>query len=67
MEKFAILLIQNLPALIAAGQDITGLVTEANRRISDAQAEKREPTAADWDWLNGEIKALQDRLHAPGT
>lgn len=67
MGPFAIALLQNLPALLAAGADVVGLVTEANGRIATAQKEKRDPTPADWDWLNSEIKGLQDRLHAPGT
>lgn len=67
MGPFAIAVLQNLPALIAAGADVAGLVTEANGRIATAQAEKRDPTPADWDWLNGEIRSLQGRLHAPGT
>lgn len=67
MNDFAIVLLQNLPALIAAGVDISGLITDANARIAAAQREKREPSPQDWDWLNGTIKELQDRLHAPGT
>lgn len=63
MGPFAITLLQALPGLIAAGADITKLVTEGNQRVS----KPGEPTAADWDWLNGEIKSLQQRLHAPGT
>lgn len=63
MGPFAITLLQALPGLIAAGADITKLVSEGNQRVSKAG----EPTAEDWDWLNGEIAALQKRLHAPGT
>lgn len=63
MGPFAIALLQNLPGLIAAGADVTKLVQDGNARI----AKGGDPTPADWDWLNGEIKGLQDRLNAPGS
>lgn len=63
MGALAITLLQSLPGLIAAGADITNLVKEGSARVSKAG----EPTQEDWDWLNGEIAALQKRLHAPGA
>lgn len=63
MGAFAVTLLQALPGLIAAGADITKLVTEGNQRVSKVG----DPTQADWDWLNNEIRALQQRLHAPGS
>jgi hypothetical protein len=63
MGPLAIALLQSLPGLIAAGADITKLVQEGSERVSKAG----EPTAQDWEWLNGQIKELQGRLHAPGT
>lgn len=63
MGPFAIAVLQALPGLIAAGRDSIQIINEANTRISTG----RDPTPADWDWLNAQIKGLQDRLHAPGT
>lgn len=62
MGPFAIAVLQALPGLIAAGRDVTQIVTEANSRVASG----KDPTDADWSWLNSQISGLQVRLHAPG-
>lgn len=62
MGPFAIAVLQALPTLISAGRDVSQIIGEANSRI----AAGNDPTPADWQWLNDQIKGLQDRLHAPG-
>jgi len=52
----ASLVLQELPAMIAAGRDILALVTQTNAVLTAAQAEGRDPTAAEWDALNAIIK-----------
>ena len=61
---YAIQILGILPQLIAAGRDVTALIQQGQAVLSDAQANGREPTDADWNELNAQIKALQDELHA---
>ena len=52
----AMTVMTELPAMIAAGRDIMALVTQTNAVLKAAQAEGRDPTAAEWDALNAIIK-----------
>ena len=47
--------LQNLPALIQAGQDVIALINTTSAVIAKSQATGTDPTAADW-------KALDDML-----
>ena len=53
----AMAVMSELPALIAAGRDIMGLVTQTNAVLTAAQAEGRDPTAEEWEGLNAIIRA----------
>lgn len=58
--------LQALPALISAGQDVVDLITSANSVISAAQANGSDPTAADWATIESKIHALEAQLNAGG-
>lgn len=61
---FALALLNIAPVLLEAGA--AGLET-FNRHKDALQTmvnEGRDPTPAEWDALNAEISALQDRLHS---
>jgi len=62
---YALQLLNVLPALITAGRDVSTLVTQGQAAIEAMITDKRDPTPAEWDALNAQIKALQDELHAP--
>lgn len=61
---FAIQLLDVIPSLIAAGRDVAALVSDGKAKIEAMQAENRDPTPAEWDSLNAQIKALRDELHS---
>jgi hypothetical protein len=62
----AILVMQELPALIAAGQSIAALVEQTNSVIGRAQASGTDPTDADWASINGAIAAIKAQIDAAG-
>ena len=57
--------LQLLPSLLQAGIDVMGLLTSTNAVISQAQAEGRDPTDAEWQALDAQISALRAQLNAP--
>lgn len=61
---YALQVLQALPTLIAAGQNIANLVSQSSAALNAMIAEKRNPSDAEWDALNAAIKALRDQLHA---
>lgn len=61
----AMLVMENLPALIRAGQNVIGLIEETNGVLKRAQAENRDPLPAEWDGLNTRIAGLREALHRP--
>ena len=61
---YALQVLQAIPTLIAAGQNISGLVSQSTTALNAMIAEKRNPSDAEWDALNAAIKALRDQLHA---
>jgi len=60
----AMTVMSELPAMIAAGRDIMGLVTQTNAVLKSAQAEGRDPTPAEWDALNAIIRADVSEIDA---
>lgn len=64
MGAFAITLLTALPQLIKAGMDVTALIQESTARMQAMQAERRDPTPAEWDALNAQIDALRKELHS---
>jgi hypothetical protein len=61
---YALQLMSALPGLIKAGVDITHTVTASRDKLAQMDAEKRDPTPAEWDALNAEIARLRGELHA---
>ncbi len=62
---YAISLLGEVPGLIAAGKSVVDLVQSGSAALKTMQSENRDPTAAEWDALNAQIKTLRDELHAP--
>lgn len=61
---YAVSLLGELPGLIAAGKDVIDLVKSGQTALQSMQDQGRDPTPAEWDALNAQIKALRDELHA---
>ena len=61
---FAVQLLSSLPGLIAAGVEVVGLIEKGNEKLKQFAAEKRDPTAAEWEELNAEIAAKRRELHS---
>ena len=59
---FALAALQAIPAIIAAGADVVGFITQATTAVTAMQAASRDPTAAEWAALNAQIAALQKTL-----
>jgi hypothetical protein len=62
---YALSLLTELPSLIASGKQVVDLIQTGTTALKSMQAENRDPTPAEWDSLNAQIKALQEELHAP--
>lgn len=61
---YAVQLLSSLPALIQAGRDVVGVVQNGTAKLQTMQAEGRDPTQAEWDELDADIKRLQGELHS---
>ncbi len=61
---FAIQLLSEISPLIAAGKSVVDLATQGAAALKLMQTENRDPTQAEWDALNAQIKALRDELHS---
>lgn len=59
----ALQLLQSLPALIAAGAEVKGLVEDQTAKLKDMADTGRDPTQAEWDDLNAKIDQLRATLH----
>ena len=59
---FADRILGALPALIAAGGDVLGLITRGRSALANMKAEARGPTPAEWDALDADIDGLMGQL-----
>ena len=64
---FALKILQVLPGLIAAGKDVTQLITDTSQRVQEMRDQNRDPTPGEWDDLNAQIDSLRGRLHSDDT
>ena len=62
--QFAVDLVQGLSILADAGQNVAGKYKEGLKILQDLHAEKRDPTAAEWERLNLEVIAMQKELQS---
>ncbi len=62
---YALSLLTELPALISSGKDVIDLIKSGSTALKSMQDQGRDPTSAEWDALNAQIKVLRDELHAP--
>jgi hypothetical protein len=58
----ALAVLQALPQLIQAGQDVTGLIETAVTVITQAQANGTDPTPDQWAALDASIKQLRSQI-----
>jgi hypothetical protein len=63
--SYALQLLTELPGLIQAGTDVMGALTKGREKLTQFQAEKRDPTPQEWAELNEQISALRSELHKP--
>lgn len=61
---FAIQLLEALPPLLAAGKDVSVLISQGAANIKRMQAEGRDPTEAEWGELHDTVAALRAELHS---
>jgi len=61
---FALAALQAVPAIIAAGADVVGFITQTATAVTAMQVANRDPTQAEWDALNAQIAGLQKELDA---
>ena len=59
----ALQLLQSLPALIAAGDEVKGLIEDQTAKLKDMADTGRDPTPQEWDELNAQIDKLRTSLH----
>lgn len=59
----ALQLLQSLPALIAAGAEVKGLIEDQTAKLKDMADTGRDPTPQEWDELNAQIDKLRTSLH----
>lgn len=62
--EFALKVLQVLPGLIAAGKDVSELVTESRDRLQEMRDQGRPPSDGEWDDLNARIDVLRGQLHS---
>lgn len=62
---YALQLLTAVPQLIQAGTEVVAMVNKGRDKVAAFEAEKRDPTAAEWQELNDEISRLRGELHAP--
>ena len=61
--KYALLVLQYAPAIVAAGLDLKGYI-DRHLAIINAWGVDSVPTDEQWAALNAEIAALRDKLHS---
>lgn len=60
--SLAIMVLEALPALIKAGQDVAVLVMTTAASLRDMQAGTRAPTADEWSTITGAIARLSAQI-----
>ena len=61
--QMALQLLNAIPALIAAGANITTLVQQHAAKLKEMVDAGRDPTAEEWDDMNRQVDALRGQLH----
>jgi hypothetical protein len=60
----AITVLENLPALITASEEVIALISSTVTSLRQMQAEKRDPTDAEWAAVHSVIDILLTRIEA---
>ena len=62
--SLALTVLQNLPALIQAGQDVIALINTTSAVIAKSQATGKDPSDADWAALDAMLTNLRAQAAA---
>lgn len=60
----AIAVLESLPSLILASQEVVALINSTVVSLRQMQSENRDPTAAEWGALNSVIATLNERVQS---
>lgn len=60
----AIAVLESLPSLILASQEVLALIKSTVVSLRQMQSENRDPTDAEWDALNSVIATLTERVQS---
>ena len=58
---YAIEALRLIPNLVAAGVDIYGYVAYTSEKLKEMQAEDRDPSDEEWDYLNQLVLTLREQ------
>lgn len=59
----AITLLEALPGLITASQEVLAMLNATTASLKTMQAENRDPTPAEWQAMHAQIAAIRAQLH----
>lgn len=60
----AITVLEALPQLIQAGEEVISMIKSTSTALKQMQKEGRDPTPSEWDALNKTIESLMAQLEA---
>lgn len=60
----AIAVLQSLPSLVLASQEVISLINSTVTSLKQMQAEKRDPTNAEWDAVNSIVATLTAKVES---
>lgn len=60
----AIAVLESLPSLVLASQEVLALMKSTVVSLRRMQSENRDPTDAEWDSLNSVIATLNERVQS---
>ena len=61
--RYAQLILESLPGLIAAGKNVAELIENSSETLRKMANIGRDPTREEWDLLNAKIHHLRNELH----
>lgn len=58
--------LSELPGLITAGQDVINIIDQTSVVVQNAQKTGADPTAAEWEAIDSQIKSLKALVDGAG-
>lgn len=65
VERYALGVIEQVPALIDAGQEVVSILNEANAKVREMVSQNRAPTPEEWDAVNSKIAEKLAAINKP--